>query len=204
MVPVEEDPLKIWRLFAEHYYLFRGTPSRMWFEHVLYFLFGIDQRLDPANADELYDRLAAALARPEFRPRALFERFNIEALATTDSPLDSLEHHRAIAASGWGGRVIPAFRPDPVTDPDFPGFRENVVRLGGITGEDTGSWEGYLRALAARRRFFQEMGATSTDHGHPSAVTADLVLAACRELFGKVLAGGARCSRRRSSSGGRS
>jgi len=188
-VPVEKDPRKIWRLFADHYHLFRGTPSRMWFEHVLYFLFGIDQRLDPANADEIYDRLAAALARMEFRPRALFDRFNIEVLATTDSPLGSLEHHRAIAASGWGGRVIPAFRPDPVTDPDFDGFRENVVRLGGITGEDTGSWEGYLRALAARRRFFREMGATSTDHGHPSAVTADLPPAACRELFGKVLKG---------------
>ncbi len=187
--PVEGDPRKIWRLFADHYRLFRGTPSRMWFEHVLYFLFGIDQRLDPANADEIYDRIAEALSGPVFRPRALFERFNIEVLATTDSPLDSLEHHRAIAASGWRGRVIPAFRPDPVTDPDFPGFRENVVRLGWITGEDTGSWEGYLRALMARRRFFREMGATSTDHGHPSAITADLAPPACRELFGKSLTG---------------
>ncbi len=187
--PVEGDPRKIWRLFADHYHLFRGTPSRMWIEHVFYFLFGIDQRLDPANADEIYDRIAAALLRPEFRPRALYDRFNIEVLATTDSPLDSLEHHRAIAASGLRGRVIPAFRPDPTTDPDFPGFRENVTRLGGIVGEDTGSWEGYLRALAARRRFFKEMGATSTDHGHPSAVTADLDPSACRELFGRALAG---------------
>jgi glucuronate isomerase len=187
--PVEDDPRKIWRLFADHYHLLRGTPSRMWFEYVFYFLFGIDQRLDPANADALYDRIAEALSRPAFRPRALFERFNIEVLATTDSPLDSLEHHRAIAASGWRGRVIPAFRPDAVTDPDFPGFRANVARLGGITGEDTGSWEGYLRALAVRRRFFREMGATSTDHGHPSAVTADLDPSACRELFGKALAG---------------
>jgi glucuronate isomerase len=88
--PVETDPRKIWRLFAEHYHLFRGTPSRMWLEHVFFFLFGIDQRLDPANADEIYDRLAAALLKPEFRPRALYDRFNIEALATTDSPLASL------------------------------------------------------------------------------------------------------------------
>ena len=201
--PVEEDPRKIWRLFADHYHLFRGTPSRMWLEHVLYFLFDIDQRLYPGNADALYDRLAEALARPEFRPRALFERFNIEVLATTDSPLDSLKHHQMIAASGWRGRVIPAFRPDPATDPDFPGFRENVVRLGGITGEDTGSWEGYLRALAARRRFFREMGATSTDHGHPSAVAADLDPPACRELFGKSL-GDRSALGRLSASGGRS
>ncbi|MHB8772275.1 MAG: glucuronate isomerase [Syntrophales bacterium] len=187
--PAEDDPRKIWRLFAEHYHLFRGTPSRLWLEHVLYFLFGIEQRLDAVSADEIYDRIAAALLRPEFRPRPLYERFNIEVIATTDSPLDSLEHHRRIAASGWKGRVIPAFRPDPVTDPDFPGFRANVARLAGITGEDTGSWEGYLRALAERRRFFKEMGATSTDHGHPSAVTADLDAAACRALYGKAIAG---------------
>jgi glucuronate isomerase len=126
--PVESDSMKIWRLFAEHYHLFRGTPSRMWFEHVLCFLFGLDQRLDPSNADELYDRITETLARPEFRVRALFERFNIEVIATTDSPLDSLEHHRAIAASGWKGRVVPAFRPDLVTDPEFAGFKGNVVR----------------------------------------------------------------------------
>ena len=186
---VEGDSRKIWRLFAEHYHLFRGTPSRMWLEHVLYFLFGLDQRLDPANADELYDRIAEALARPEFRARALFERFNIEVIATTDSPLDPLVHHQAIAASGWKGRVIPAFRPDLLTDPDFAGFRGNVVRLGEITGEDTASWEGYLRALAARRRFFKERGATTTDHGHPSAVTADLDSSACRDLFDKALKG---------------
>jgi len=187
--PVEEDPRKIWRLFAEHYHLFRGTPSRMWFEYVLYFLFGLGERPDPANADDLYDRIAASLARPEFRPRALYERFNIEVLATTDSPLDSLEHHRKIAASGWKGRVIPAFRPDPVVDPDFPGFVKNVARLGEITGEETTGWEGYLKALASRRRFFKEMGAASTDHGHPSAVTADLDASACRTLFATALKG---------------
>lgn len=187
--PVEDYPRAIWRLFADHYHLFRGTPSRMWFEHVLYFLFGIDERLKPANAEALYDRIAEVLIRPEFRVRALFDRFNIEALATTDSPLDSLEHHRVIAASGWGGRVIPAFRPDLVTDPDFHGFRENVIRLGEMAGEDTGSWGGYLRALAERRRFFKGMGGTSTDHGHPSAVTADLDPAACRTLFDRALKG---------------
>jgi glucuronate isomerase len=187
--PVESDPRKIWRLFADHYHLFRGTPSRMWLEHVFYFLFGIDQRLDSANADEIYDTLAAALARPEFRPRALYERFSIEALCTTDSPLDSLEHHRKLRNSGWKGRVLPCFRPDSAVDPEFPGFANNVARLGEITGEDTATWEGYLKAVAARRRFFKEMGCVSTDHGHPSAVTADLDASACRELFGKALQG---------------
>lgn len=184
--PVESDSRKIWRLFADHYHLFRGTPSRMWLEYVLYFLFDIRQRLCGANADDIYNRIAEALTHPDFRARSLFDRFNIEALATTDSPLDSLEHHLTIASSGWNKRVIPTFRPDPVTDPEFPGFRENVSLLGQITSEDTGYWEGYLRALTKRRRFFKQMGATATDHGHPSAATADLDLATCRELFEKA------------------
>jgi glucuronate isomerase len=187
--PVETDSREIWRLFAEHYRLFRGTPSRMWLEHVFFFLFGIDQRLEPANADEIYDKLAAALLQPEFRPRALYERFNIEALCTTDSPVDSLEHHRKLVASGWKGRVLPCFRPDSAVDPEFPGFAKNVARLGEIAGEDTSVWEGYLEALAARRRFFKDLGCVSTDHGHPSAVTADLDAPACRTLFAKALKG---------------
>jgi glucuronate isomerase len=187
--PIETDSRKSWRLFAENYHLFRGTPSRMWLEHVFYFLFGIEERLDPINADKIYDRLAEALKKPEFRPRELFDRFSIEALATTDSPLSSLEYHKMIAASGWKGKVVPAFRPDLVVDPEFPGFAKNVASLGEITGENTADWEGYLKALAARRRFFKEMGCTSTDHGHPTALTANLDASACRALFAKALKG---------------
>ena len=122
-------------------------------------------------------------------PRALFERFNIEVLATTESPLDPLQHHRALRESGWKGRVITTFRPDPVVDPEYNGFASNVVRLGEISGEDTNTWAGYLRALASRRRFFASLGATATDHGHPSAVTFDLPRSECEALFSKVLKG---------------
>jgi glucuronate isomerase len=187
--PTEKDSRKIWRTFAENYHLFRGTPSRMWLEHVFYALFGIDERLDSSNADAIYDRLAEMLLTPEFRPRALFDRFNIEALATTDSPLDPLEHHKRIAASGWKGRVVPAFRPDLAVDPEFPGFARNVARLGEITGQDTAKWDGYLNALADRRRYFKTFGCTSTDHGHPTAQTADLDAAACQALLTKALKG---------------
>ena len=186
---VERDPRKIWRLLAEHYYLFRGTPSRLWLEHVLCHVFGMEKRLGPDTADEIYDSIEKALARPEFRVRALFDRFNIEALATTESPLDDLGYHRAIVESNWSGKVIPAFRPDPVVDPDFEGFKENVRRLGEIAGEETSTWEGYLRALAQRRQHFIQLGATSTDHGHPTAATADLERSDCRRLFAKAFKG---------------
>lgn len=188
-VAVEADGRAIWRRFAEHYHLFRGTPSRLWFDHALVHVFGVHEPLGPDSADPIYDAIAACLRRPEFRPRALFERFNIEVLATTESPLDDLCHHRRLRDSDWPGRVITTFRPDPVVDPDYEGFVTNVARLGELTGEDCSHWGGYLQALAERRRVFIEHGATATDHGHPRATTADLDRGACERLFGKVLTG---------------
>ena len=178
-----------WHLFAEHYPLFRGTPSRIWLDWVFAEVFGLDVRLDAETADLYYDTITDALQRPEFAPRALFERFNIEVLATTESPLDPLAHHRAIRESEWGGRVITAYRPDPVVDPEYDGFLPNLGRFAELTGKDCGSWTGYLAAHRKRRAFFAEMGATSTDHGHPSARTADLAPAAAEALFAKVASG---------------
>jgi glucuronate isomerase len=187
--PVERDGRKIWRAFAQNWCLFRGTPSRAWFEHSLHEVFGVRERIGPGSADRIYDQIASCLARPEFRPRALYERFNIEVLSTTESPLDELPHHRKLRASGWRGRVITTFRPDPVVDPDFEGFAANVGRLGELTGEDTTSWSGYLAALANRRAFFASMGATATDHGHPTALTCDLSRAECERLLAGALDG---------------
>jgi glucuronate isomerase len=187
--PVEQDSRKIWRLFAQHWFLFRGTPTQMWFQHSLHEVFGIRERLSPESADRIYDQIAECLARPEFLPRALYERFNIEVLSTTESPLDPLTHHQKLRDSGWKGRILPTYRPDPVVDPGFPGFAENVARLGEITEEDTGTWPGYLKALAGRRRFFASLGATATDHGHISAVTSDLSRSKCESLLSKALSG---------------
>ena len=160
--PVETDPRKIWRLFAERYHLFRGTPSRMWHDWVYSEVFGIDVRLTAETADHYYDIIDAALKTEAFKPRALFERYNIEVIATTESPLDQLEHHAVIKASGWSGKVVTAYRPDPVLDPDFEGFHDNLVQFGAITGEDVSTWEGYLAAHKKRRAFFASYGATST------------------------------------------
>jgi glucuronate isomerase len=185
----ESDSRAIWRRFAENYHLFRATPSRFWFEHALVEVFGVETRLSTATADAIYDHVAACLKKPEFRPRALFERFGIEVLATTESPLDPLDHHKRLRASNWQGRVITAYRPDPVVDPAFEGFARNLRTLGEMTGSDTESWDGYLAALMTRRRYFAEMGATSTDHGHPTARTADLPRAEAEALFARVRQG---------------
>lgn len=187
--PVETDPRTVWRRFARHFHLFRGTPTRYWLDHAFSTLFEVDERLSEATADAIYDQIDSCLGKPRFLPRALFERMNIEVIATTESPLDPLTHHDAIKASGWHGRVITAFRPDPVVDPAFPGFVANLDALGAMTGEDTGDWRGYLAALVKRRRAFITRGATSTDHGHPTAATADLDDSAAEALFARVRSG---------------
>lgn len=183
------DPRAAWRLFAERYHLFRGTPSRIWLDWVFAEAFGIDVALEAQTSDLYFDTITDKLASPDYMPRALFERFNIEVIATTESPLDTLEHHEAIRASGWQGRVITAYRPDPVIDPEFEGFQANLDRFSAITGEDCRTWQGYLAAHRQRRAFFAQMGATSTDHGHPTARTADLPRTEAEALFDRVVSG---------------
>ncbi|NDV00341.1 glucuronate isomerase [Pseudoroseicyclus tamaricis] len=187
---VETDGRAIWRRFAEHYYLLRGTPSRLWLDYSFENVFGLTDPFGPDTADAFYDHIDAALKTEAFRPRALFERFNIEAIATTESPLDDLRHHRTIAESGWGGRVITAYRPDPVVDPDFPGFTDNLAKFGEIAGEDVSTWAGYLAAHRNRRAYFKEVGgATSSDHGHPTAHTENLGEAEAAALYETVRTG---------------
>jgi glucuronate isomerase len=176
----------VWRLFAANYHLFRGTPTRLWLDYAFQELFGLDLRLSKDTADLYWETMSQQLASEDFRPRALYERFHIEVIATTDNALDDLEAHAAIRKSGWKGRVIPTFRPDAVVDPEFAGFRRNLETLGAMTGEDTTTWKGYLGALVARRRFFKQQGATATDHGHPTAATANLSRGEAETLFRRV------------------
>jgi glucuronate isomerase len=186
-----KNPRRVWHIFARNYYLFRGTPTRMWLDYVFEEVFGLQERFSEKTADLYFDTISEMLTKPEFLPRALYERFNIEVLTTTDSPLDSLSDHQNLRDSDWKARILPAFRPDPVVDPEFAGFAEGIATLGEQNGEDTATWKGYLNALRKARLRFKTMGCTSTDHGHLTAQTADLPLAEAAELFRCVLAGNA-------------
>ena len=189
--PEVKNPRKVWTIFASHYYLFRGTPTRMWLDYAFQELFGLQETLSEKTADCYFDTISQKLHTPDFLPRALYERFNLEVLSTTDSPLATLDDHKAIRNSGWKGRILPTFRPDPVVDPEFVGFAESIAKLGEITGEDTASWNGYLKALRKARAHFRELGCTATDHGHPTAQTADLSFSEAETLFRQVLGGAA-------------
>lgn len=184
--PVETDGRKIWRLFAKHFYLFRGTPSRLWFEHALETVFGIEERLTEKNADALYGKIAGRLADPSMRPRALYKQFGIEAISTTDAATDDLAAHDAILKSGWDGRVVPAYRPDAVIDASRPDFRSNVESFTALAGTKL-DYQGYLEAHRIRRAYFKKRGATSSDHGHPNARTANLSASEASALFERVL-----------------
>jgi len=186
-----KNPRKVWRIFANNYWLFRATPTRMWLDFAFQELFGLEEPLSAQTADLYFDTIAAKLQGPEFLPRALYERFHIEVLATTNSPLDALAAHKAIHESGWNGRVVPTFRPDSVVDPEFAGFSGNIEKLGELTGEDTSRWQGYLQALRVRRAQFKDLGCTATDHGHPTTQTADLSESEAALLFESVLRGAA-------------
>jgi glucuronate isomerase len=189
--PELKDARKVWRIFASNYHLFRGTPTRMWLDYAFQELFGLEERLSEHTADVYFNTISEKMRTPVFRPRALYERFNLEVLATTDSPLDSLAEHKTIHESNWKARILPTFRPDPVVDPEFEGFADNIAKLCEKTGEDTSTWAGYLNALRKTRHRFRELGCTATDHGHPTARTANLPRAEAAELFRRVLAGNA-------------
>jgi len=195
-VQSKRNPRKAWQIFAEHYYLFRGTPTRIWLDQTFENVFGLKVPLSKQTSDAYFDTISEKLQSPEFLPRALFDRFQIEVLATTDSPLDSLEHHQAIRESNWKGSVRPTFRPDSVVDPDHCGFLKNIEVLGEKSGEDISSWKAYLSALRSARRRFKTLGCTATDHGHPTSATADLSEAEAALLFDKVRDGRADASQR--------
>ncbi|WP_137151030.1 glucuronate isomerase [Devosia sp. FKR38] len=178
-----------WRLFAANYYLFAGTPSKTWVDHSLKWAFGIEEELSAATADAIYDRIDAALATPALLPRAFLDRAKVEVIATTEFALDTLPHHQKMLADGYIGRVRTTYRPDDVTNPDRAGLPERLHKFGELTGEDVSSWNGLINAHRIRREYFRQYGAVATDHGMPTANTADLPLVDKQALLDRVLAG---------------
>jgi glucuronate isomerase len=196
--PVEEsdvgtlglrEPRKIWQLFAEGYHLFRGTPTGIWVNHTLHEVFGVRVELSGETAARIYDEISEKLASQEFRPRALFERFNIEVLATTDAASDPLVRHREIRESGWAGRVIPTFRPDLLFQIERPGWRQEMESTAALAEIRVAGYFDFIRVLEVRREFFRQMGGTATDHGVEEPYTEHLPAERAAEIFQHALDG---------------
>lgn len=186
---VETDHRKIWQRFAENFYLFRGTPTGLWLADELIGVFGVEEKLTGESAQRVYDHLEEKLAEPEFSPRALFERFDIEVLCTTDGAADALDQHRALEEEGWGDRIRPTFRPDAVVAVDDPGWSENVERLSEASGTDVVGYSSFVHALEDRRAFFKELGAVATDHSALTPYTERLPKNEVEAIFARALAG---------------
>ena len=186
--PVEHDHRAIWQRFADHFSLFRGTPTGLWLQDELANVFGVRERLNSASAQRIYNQLEAQIARPDFAPRALLGRFNIELLCTTDAATDTLDPHRRMHADGLT-QIRPTFRPDAVVNIASPAWREQIAALADVSGEDAGSYAGYIRALEQRRGEFKQLGALATDHAALTPYTARLSDAEAETIFARALAG---------------
>ncbi len=186
---IERDHRKIWQLFAENFHLFRGTPSGMWLAYEFKFVLGIEQKLTAANAQDVYDQIAERLASPEFRPRRLFERFNLEVLTTTDAASDPLESHQALRRSGWGGRILPTFRPDQVVNLDTPDWPAQIQALSRTSGIAIGDYRSFIQALEKQRAHFKSLGAVATDHAVLAPATAEISPAEAEAIFQRALVG---------------
>jgi glucuronate isomerase len=186
----EPESRRAWHLLCSHWHLFRGTPSRYWLESALADVFDVAVRPSADTADAIYDQIAERLATDAYRPRALFERFGIEVLATTDDPCDDLAAHAALAADpGFAGRVLPTFRPDRYLEAGAPGWGDAVGRLGAVSGVATDTYAGWVSAMEARREHFRAHGAVSADHSHADVGTEPLAADEAARIYREALSG---------------
>jgi glucuronate isomerase len=183
-------PREVWRTFSENWGLYAGTASGYWLRSILADQFGVSEHPSRSNSDAVFDLIGARLAEPSFRPRALFDSYRIEVLATTDDPMDDLAAHAALAADpSFTGRVLPTFRPDAYLTPTSPGWAERVSRLAAWNGTRDTDYAGYLAALEGRRAYFIDNGAVSADHGVPQPRAVELEASDAARLFAKAHAG---------------
>ncbi len=186
---VETDHRRIWQRFAERFYLFRGTPSGLWLSDVLVHVFGVTEKLSAANAQDVYSRIETLLALPEYSPRALFRRFKIETLCTTDAATSTLDDHRRLREEGWGTAVRPTFRPDAVTNLATAGWHKHIERLGELARVGVVGYASFIRALEQRRAYFRSLGAVATDHAAIAPHTERLTEHEADVIFQRALRG---------------
>ena len=186
---VDYDPRSAWELFCTNFYLFRATPSGVWLTTSLSDVFGIEHKISKETANFTYDILVEKLSSTEFSPRNLFERFNIEFLATTDSAADSLTHHQSIRNSKWKGNIVPTFRFDSLVHFLNPGWIDEINRLALLSNIEIHNFRSFIQALENRRVFFRSLGATASDFSAESAFTEELPLHQIDEIFQRALKG---------------
>ena len=166
------------------------NPQFHWTHLELRRYFGIETLLEPASAQTIWDEANRLLAQPGYSVRGLVERMKVEVICTTDDPADNLEHHRAIAKSGWRVKVLPAFRPDNAMRVGAPErFQPWVKRLGEASGAGADTFKGFLKAISKRHDFFHSRGCRLSDHGLERMPALDCAEKKAAAIFAAALKG---------------
>ena len=170
-------------------YTFRN-PLYHWTHLELRTAFGIDKILNPKTAREIYEECNEKLQQPQFSARGLMRHYNVEAVCTTDDPVDSLEHHIKTRESGFEIKMLPTWRPDKAMMVEVPAdFRAYMEKLSEVSGVKISSFDDMVDALQQRHDFFEAQGCKLSDHGMDEFYAEDYTDAEIRSIFNKVYGG---------------
>ncbi|MGB4079507.1 MAG: glucuronate isomerase [Prolixibacteraceae bacterium] len=163
------------------------NPLYHWTHLELKRFFGIDKLLSPATAREIWETCNVKLNTPEYSVRNIIRMANVHTICTTDDPVDSLEHHRTIKASGFEVRVLPAWRPDKaMMVENSVTYNQYVDQLAAVSGIEIATFPQLMEALEKRHQFFHENGCRLSDHGLETAYAEDFTEKEIEAIFVKI------------------
>ncbi|WP_133554415.1 glucuronate isomerase [Pedobacter duraquae] len=168
------------------------NPLYHWTHLELQRYFDVYDILSPATAKKIYDECTAKLQTPEYSVKNLLRKMKVTTVATTDDPLDSLEHHQKIKADNFEISILPAFRPDKAMNADdLPALQDYISKLAALTGTEINTFDTYLSALKSRHDYFAENGCLLSDHGLEQIYAEDYSDAEVSGIFLKIIANAA-------------
>ena len=166
------------------------NPLFHWTHLELKKFFGIDKVLSPATAKEIWDECNAKLQLPEYSARGIIQMANVYTICTTDDPIDSLEYHKQIKASGFEVAVLPAWRPDKaMAVENVKAYNEYLDKLAAKANMNISSFADLMAALDNRHQFFHDNGCRLSDHGLETAIAEDYSNSEIEQIFSKIRGG---------------
>jgi glucuronate isomerase len=166
------------------------NPLYHWTHLELKTAFGINKILNKDTAREIFDECNEKLAMPEYSARGMMTRYNVEAVCTTDDPIDSLEYHIATRNSGFATKMLPTWRPDKAMAVEVPAdFRAYIEKLAEVSGVTINTYDDVVAALKVRHDFFASLGCKLSDHGIEEFYAEDYTDAEIKAIFNKVYGG---------------
>lgn len=177
--------------FAETMEVLLKNPLFDWSHLELARYFGVEERLSRATAESIWERCNARLRESGFSARGFMVRSNVKAVCTTDDPVDTLEHHKAVADSGFAVRVLPTWRSDKAGKIDEPAaWNAWMDRLAAAAGTPVRTWDDFLDAMDKRHAFFESRGCVVSDYGITEIFAAPYTTGEIKAIFRKVREGG--------------